>query len=241
MRIEKRGAHIATAVWELEVDEAGLVVLRESLRGGGLVHGVVPQQRAHICARTPRHGIRARVRYRAGLLLFIYIYRRRDRREGLAFGDVVDLAGGRVGEEPGCDLPLLAVTERLAGAAFVRHFRALERRRRVGREVGRRGWEKRRRRRGVRGRGGNETERRREGIAMATHTHGRTARESTREAGATRSRRLTTVQGTHRTDEACRFNGRGPFFLFLKKKITKVECAKFKVPFSEAIFSEFEF
>lgn len=149
---------------------------------------------------------------------YLYIYRRRDRREGLAFGDVVDLAGGRVGEEPGCDLPLLAVAERLAGAAFVRHFRALARRRRVGREVGRRGWEKRRRRRGVRGRGGNETERRREGIAMATHTHGRTARESTREAGATRSRRLTTVQGTHRTDEAFRFNGRGPFFLFFKKK-----------------------
>jgi hypothetical protein len=57
IRIEKRGAHVATAVGELEVDEAGLVVLREGLRGGGLVHRVVPQQRAHICARTPRHGI----------------------------------------------------------------------------------------------------------------------------------------------------------------------------------------
>jgi hypothetical protein len=63
------------------------------------------------------------------------IYRHGDRREGgrrvgLAFGDVVDLAGGRVGEEPDGDLPLLAVTERLAGAAFVRHFGALERQRR---------------------------------------------------------------------------------------------------------------
>jgi len=42
----------------------------------------------------------------------------------VAFGDVVDLAGGRVGEEPDGDLPLLAVAERLAGAAFVRHFGA---------------------------------------------------------------------------------------------------------------------
>jgi hypothetical protein len=32
----------------------GLVVLREGLRGGGLVHRVVvPQQGAHICGRTP--------------------------------------------------------------------------------------------------------------------------------------------------------------------------------------------
>jgi hypothetical protein len=67
MRIEKRGAHVATAVGELDGHEAGLVVLREGLRGGGLVHRVVPQQRAHICARTPRHIIRARVRWRAGL------------------------------------------------------------------------------------------------------------------------------------------------------------------------------
>ena len=42
MRIEKRGAHVATAVGELEGHEAGLVVLREGLRGGGLVHRVVP-------------------------------------------------------------------------------------------------------------------------------------------------------------------------------------------------------
>lgn len=67
MRTEKRGAHVATAVGELEGHEAGLVVLREGLRGGGLVHRVVPQQRAHICARTPRHGVGARVRCRAGL------------------------------------------------------------------------------------------------------------------------------------------------------------------------------
>lgn len=72
------------------------------------------------------------------------IYRHGDRREGgrhvgLAFGDVVDLAGGRVGEEPDGDLPLLAVTERLAGAAFVRHFGALERERQRRRRVGKRG------------------------------------------------------------------------------------------------------
>jgi hypothetical protein len=39
---------------------------------------------------------------------------------GAAFGDVVDLAGGGVGEEPHGDFLLLAVGERLAG---VRHFR----------------------------------------------------------------------------------------------------------------------
>jgi hypothetical protein len=98
MRIEKRGAHVATAVGELEGHEAGLVVLREGLRGGGLVHRVVPQQRAHICARS--HGRHATSFEHGSDGELDYTQAQRSeggRRVGLAFGDVMDLACWRVG------------------------------------------------------------------------------------------------------------------------------------------------
>lgn len=80
-----------------------------------------PAERAHL--RNPRHAT-PRIRAESNTELD---YTQRDQKEeregdGVAFGDVVDLASGRVGEEPDGDLPLLAVAERLAGAAFVRHF-----------------------------------------------------------------------------------------------------------------------
>jgi hypothetical protein len=115
---------------------------------------------------------------------------------GLAFGDVVDLAGGCVGEEPDGDLPLLAVAERLAGAAFVRHFGALERRR----WVGKRRWEK---------------------ATWSTRKGWKPNGAEAEGEGAPRreSRRLTIDDGpglqdeaSNRTDEACNLTvlGRGP-------------------------------
>jgi hypothetical protein len=81
-------------------------------------------------------------------------YRRRDQKRGgggrrrVAFGDVADLAGGGVGEEPDGDLLLLAVAERLASGDVVRHFR-LGRGGRAWAEAetmwsARKGWERRR-------------------------------------------------------------------------------------------------
>jgi hypothetical protein len=69
-------------------------------------------------------------------------------RRRVAFGDVADLAGGGVGEEPDSDLLLLAVAERLAGGDVVRHFR-LGRGGRAWAEAetmwsARKGWERRR-------------------------------------------------------------------------------------------------
>ena len=77
-RKSERDAHVATAVGELEGHEVGLVVLREGLRGGGLVHRVVPQQSAHICRRAPR--IRAESNIEADCT------RRRGRKRGMGGG-----------------------------------------------------------------------------------------------------------------------------------------------------------
>ena len=77
-RKSQRDAHVATAVGELEGHEVGLVVLREGLRGGGLVHRVVPQQGAHICRSAPR--IRAESNIEADCT------RRRGRKRGMGGG-----------------------------------------------------------------------------------------------------------------------------------------------------------